>query len=456
MNKVLIQNVLTMTFFNDGYNAIKILPADILIENGIILDIDRDLHDSEANVINGRGRLCIPGLVNGRSRSLASRVSKGLAEDMRFDLYGNTPVYTRVNPYINIALEVLNNEELMDVLSLSVYEAIESGTTTLMEHCTGKEMQAFLQVADKAGIRTICAPMLSSFSKLPTGDSEGNIDYGDPGDENALLDWNRKLVDQYRYGRIRAAMGLGSVDTCSESLISKAAYHAMDTNEILMITADETRAEREASLRKYGASPIEVLSRNHALHEKTLLGGLQHTSPEDRKIIRYTHSQAVTCLYQAMLDAELIPFIDFLIDDIHTIVGTGRCSVDMMAQMRIIALAGKLGFGKRYQMRSQDVFYATTVGGGRALQEDFGRLESGCAADLIFIDISHPKYHPFILPVKELTYQTNPSDVTDVMVDGQFIKRDGIVLFGQKHVLVEKAEKAMEKVWMRARETDVL
>lgn len=454
--KLLIKNVQTMTFFNDGYNAIKILPADVLIENGKIKEIDRNLNDADAQVVDGGGKLCVPGLINGRSRSLASRVSKGLAEDIRVDRYGNTPLYTRVNPYINIALEILSEEELQDVLAPSLYEAVDSGTTTLFEHCTGAELPSFLRLCDRVGLRTIAAPMLMSRTTLPEADAWGNYDKGVPSDETALLQWNRTLADEYSSGRVRAVMGLGSVDTTSELLIRRAAQHAMDTSGILMVSVDETKHEREQSYHKYGASPIEVLCRNHALHEKTLLGGLQHTSPEDRKTISHFHAQAVTCLYQAMLDAELIPFIDFLIDDVHTIIGTGRCSVDMMAQMRMIALAGKLGCAKRYQMRSQDAFYAATVGGGRAIGENFGRLEPGCEADLILIDISHPRFHPYILPVKELVYQTNSSDVTDVIVEGRFLKRNGKVLWANPFELNAKAEQAMEKVWQRAREVGAL
>ena len=127
-----------------------------------------------------------------------------------------------------------------------------------------------------------------------------------------------------------------------------------------------------------------------------------------------------------------------------------------MAQMRMIALAGKLGCAKRYQMRSQDAFYAATVGGGRAIGENFGRLEPGCEADLILIDISHPRFHPYILPVKELVYQTNSSDVTDVIVEGRFLKRNGKVLWANPSELNAKAEQAMEKVWQRAREVGAL
>lgn len=455
-NSMLIRNTMTMTFFNDGYNAIKILPADVRVVDGIIREVDRNLESHGEEIVDGQGKLCVPGLVNGRSRSLTSRISKGLAEDMNFDRYGNTSLFTRVNPYVNIALELLDQDELSDVMALSIYEAIDSGTTTLFEHCVGGAFESFLRLCDVVGLRTIAAPMLMSRTTLTEADAYGVYDKGIPSDEDGLLKWNRKLVDRYREGRVRAAMGLGSVDNASEQLIRRAAENAMETNGILMVTVDETRHEREMCIFRHGASPVEVLCRNHALHEKTLLGGLQHTSAEDRKTIRHMSSQAVVCLYQAMLDAELIPFIDFLIDDVHTIIGTGRCSVDMMAQMRMMTLAGKLGCGKRYQMRSQDAFYAATVGGGRSVGENFGRLEPGCPGDLILIDMSHPRFHPLILPVKELVYQVTSADVSDVVVDGRFLKRNGKVLFADAKALNTKAEKAMNKVFERARETGVL
>lgn len=54
MNKqLLIRNCMLATFFNDGYNATKILEhIDILIENGKILRIDRGI-DEPTGSCNG-------------------------------------------------------------------------------------------------------------------------------------------------------------------------------------------------------------------------------------------------------------------------------------------------------------------------------------------------------------------------------------------------------------------
>ena len=78
-HQLLIKKATLVTFFNDGYNAIKIVNTDIHVEDVIITKVDRDIHVPEnenLEIIDGAGKLAIPGLINSRSRSLASRVSK--------------------------------------------------------------------------------------------------------------------------------------------------------------------------------------------------------------------------------------------------------------------------------------------------------------------------------------------------------------------------------------------
>ncbi len=456
-NPLLIKKATLATFFNDGYNAIKIMESDILIQNGVIEKIGRDI-EADCLSIDGTGKLACPGLVNGRSRSLASRLSKGIAEDLKFDRYDNTPLYTRVNPLINIALTVLDSDELKSILELALYEAIDSGTTTLFEHCTSRDLPLFLELCEQYGLRTVAAPMLMSRRTLPEADAWGNFDdLIEAVDEAALIAWNRGLVETYRDNeRVQAAMGLASADLLTENLMLETAKAAEETNGIIMVPLNETRRERKNCQDRFGLTPVEVLRKAHVLHEKTLVGGNAYTTPEDRRILKSMSCKAVACQYQAFLDAQIAPFIDFLIDDIPTIIGTGRCSVNMLEQLRISAISGKLETGKRYQMRSQDAFYAATTGGGRALKMNIGELEEGYKGDVNLIDWGNPSFHPLVMPVNELVYNTRSSDISEVIVGGKVIKQNGKVLGINSRDTVERAEKAMEKVWTHARNTGVL
>lgn len=241
-----------------------------------------------------------------------------------------------------------------------------------------------------------------------------------------------------------------------ESLLRKAAEKAARLECGLMVPLNETLHEREVCQTRWGLLPTEFLHKNHVLHRYTLAGGNQYTSHADRVILKHTDTQAVICPLQSMLDAQTSPFIDFLIDDVPTIVGSGRCSVDMTQHIFAAVVNGKLESGKRYQMRAQDAFYAVTVGGGRAMQMPIGELEVGCKADIILIDLHSPKFHPLAMPVKELVYNLRAEDVSDVIIQGEIRKRNGRVLGADPEKLVKDAEAAMDLVWKQARTTGVL
>ena len=176
MNKqLLIRNCMLATFFNDGYNATKILEhIDILIENGKILRIDRGIDAPQAHVMDASGKLAVPGFVNGWHRAIASLVSKSIAADIKCTRFGDTPLYFRVNPFVNIAQEILSDEQLKDLIRLSLYQTIESGTTSVLEYCSVRELPLYLELCEEFGVRTVACPALMSRKKLPEMDAWGN------------------------------------------------------------------------------------------------------------------------------------------------------------------------------------------------------------------------------------------------------------------------------------------
>ncbi len=451
-NCLLIKNCMLTTFFNDGYNATKILEnVDILIEDGVIRSIGQGLR-ADCPTVDGTGKLAAPGFLNGRSCSLAALVSKSLAADIKCSRFGGTPLYTRVNPLLNAAQAALSDGELEDLLRLALYQAIDSGTTTLLEHCSVRELPIFLSLCQSAGMRAIVSPMLMNRQTLPETDLWGRCDNAlEAVDEDGLVAWNRGFVERTAGQLAQAGMGLGSVETVSESLIRKTAQTAFDLNCMLMVPLNETQQERDICQERYGLSPAALLHKNHALHKKTITGGNQLTDRVDRAILRSGSSAVALCPVESLHDARLSPFLDCQYDDLEILIGSGRTTPDMTMQTRALTLAGKLERGLRHQMRAQKTFYAVSSGAAKAASLPVGELDEGDIADLILIDLSHPHYHPLTMPITDLIYNTSPSDITEVIVNGKLLKQSGRVLSLDAGVIVQRAEQAAEKIWTRAR-----
>ena len=59
--KTIVKNGLVITFIHEGYHSIKMKYADVLIEDGLFADIQEEIRDASAEVIDAQGRWVLPG-----------------------------------------------------------------------------------------------------------------------------------------------------------------------------------------------------------------------------------------------------------------------------------------------------------------------------------------------------------------------------------------------------------
>jgi 5-methylthioadenosine/S-adenosylhomocysteine deaminase len=91
-----------------------------------------------------------------------------------------------------------------------------------------------------------------------------------------------------------------------------------------------------------------------------------------------------------------------------------------------------------------------TVNGYRAMGiPDGGSLEAGKKADLIMIDFRRAHLVPRLRVVSTFVHQGQGRDVTDVMVDGAWLMREGKVLTMDEDATVAEAQRVSETAWGR-------
>ena len=83
------------------------------------------------------------------------------------------------------------------------------------------------------------------------------------------------------------------------------------------------------------------------------------------------------------------------------------------------------------------------------MDKQTGTLEAGKKADFFIIDAMRPHLVPTLRIVSAFVHQGQPADVTDVMVDGNWVMRDSKVLTIDEADIVRRAEQIGHSVWQR-------
>ena len=116
-------------------------------------------------------------------------------------------------------------------------------------------------------------------------------------------------------------------------------------------------------------------------------------------------------------------------------------NLDLFREVRLAALVHKVRERDATAVPASLALRFATMGGAACLglEGKIGQLSPGFRADLIAVSLHRPHLVPRHDPVSHLVYAVEGfSDVTDVMVDGEFLLRDGrFTRFDEERILRE-------------------
>ncbi len=461
MGKLLIKGGMIVTFINEAYEATRIDNSDILVSNGVIEKIRPDIEPEAGDeVIRVPGQIIVPGFINAHNHTLTTAVCRGMTDDYNRENYGGSALYTRVFPLKRIALQYLDSKELKALLKMAMIEMIDSGTTTVGEQCTGKEVEIFIELLDELGLRASVCPMYTSGEHLPEMQSDGRIEVGTIREEMKVLLENVRLFERYNganQGLLSIWMGPHAPDSCSTELLIETAKAASDLDTRIMIHLAQTRVEIEKIKNRCSRSSVEYLDEIGFLSQRVVAAHGIFTDDMDKDIVAREKTTIVHCPQVFAKGGMLAPFEEYIQKGVSVAIGTDSYSMDMMAEMRMAAIVGKIKAGNAHSVSANDVFFAATVGGAKAFnRSDIGRIAEGQTADIAIINASKPHIQPIAAPVINMVYHANASDVTYVLVNGHVIKGpDGVRHVDYEQVVAEGC-KVAEKIWAIARREGIL
>lgn len=360
--------------------------------------------------LDATGCLVVPGLVNGHNHA-AMTLFRGLADDL--------PLMRWLTEHIFPAeAQFVSPEMVYWCSTLAAAEMLFSGTTTVADAYFYEEQVA--RAFSKAGIRAVAA--------------QGVIDFPAPGvpepAENVAS--ARRFVEAWR-GRsplVTPAIFCHSPYTCSRETLVAAKQAAQEAGVRFFLHVAETSGEVAESRARHGKTPVGYLHDLGLLDRDTVCIHGVWLDAAEREILATSGAGVVVCPESNMkLASGIAPLPELLHRGIPVGIGTDGCAsnnnLDLFAELARCALLHK---GTRLDptvLPAARLLDVATVGGAACLGfgGQLGRLLPGQLADLLVIDLAHPRLTPFYGPAT-LLYAGAGSQVRDVIVNGQVVVRE--------------------------------
>lgn len=358
--------------------------------------------------IDGKGQVCLPGMVNGHSH-LPMTLFRGLEDDVPFHVW----LFERILP---LEGKMVSKDFVKVGTELAALECIRFGVTTVNEmYFYAAETAAAL---DRAGMRGIVSQTVAKFP-LPEDKDLGTDKF------KVFRDAKKKFS---KSNRIEIGLAPHAPYSCDDALLRKVLEVADETNSPIHIHVSETAKEVEDSKKEFGITPVERLQKLGLLRSRTLCAHCVHLDDVDIEIFK---KSGASVLYNPdsnmKLASGIAPVAEYLKEGIPVSLGTdGSASnndLSIFGAMDIGTKLQKLAFQDSTAMTAEQALVAATIGGAKALGlgDKVGSLEVGKRADFIFVDFQFPHLQPVHNPVSHLVYAAQGLEVDTVVCDGKLL-----------------------------------
>ncbi|MCI3920326.1 amidohydrolase [Paenibacillus sp. TRM 82003] len=381
-------------------------------------------------VVDGRGKLYMPGLVNTHGHAAMSLL-RGMKDDVNLQVW--------LQEYMWPTEAKFTAEDVKAGTLLSIVEMIKGGTTTFMDMYD--HMDVVAQAVETSGMRAclnrgvigLCSEELQR-SKLAEA-------------IRFARDWNGKAD-----GRITTTMAPHAPYTCPPDYIAKFVDAAHELNLPIHTHMSETAREVQDNVDAYGVRPVEHLLRLGVFSRPTLVAHGVHLTDEEIAILA-EHNVGVSHNPGSNLKLASgiarVPALQRA--GVRVSLGTDSAAsnnnLDMFEEIRLAALLHKGVTGDPTAVPATDAIRMGTVEGARSLWlNDVGTLEAGMKADLVALDITAPHFQPEADLVSHVVYGASGGDVVDVWANGRQLLRSRVCTTLDEERIVFEANAALRRL----------
>ena len=399
----------TVVTVNESFDVID--NGLICIEGSRLARVDTcpepDCLPSAARVIDARGMIALPGLVNAHTH-LPMTLFRGLADDLPLQQWLQEHIFPAESRHIH--------PEAVEIGTLlACAEMILSGTTTC---CDGYFLEDDVARAVlRSGMRAVLGQGVVDLPAPGAADPADSL----PAAERFLARWRSASP------MLQPSIFCHAPYSCSSKTLRSAKKAADKAGVLFQIHAAETRAE-SAQLEAGPISPVKYLERLGVLDGSTLLVHRVWLDQDDVEIIARRGATVAHCPESNMkLACGVAPVPELLAAGIAVGLGTDGCAsnnnLDLLQEMDTAAKLHKVHRMDPTAADAATVLRMATAGGASAigLAAEIGTLQPGKKADLVLLSARRPHLVPLYHPVSQLVYAAKGSDVDTVIIDGRVV-----------------------------------
>ncbi len=438
---------------------------DLIIKNGIIVTLDKqntitkngaiainkdkivEIDSTEKitnkyqakTTIDANDKIVMPGFVNSHTH-LAMTVFRGIADDLTLSEWLQDYIFPAEGKY-------MKPKVIESGSKLAIIEMIHGGTTCFNDMYYYQDITA--SIASKMGIRGIV--------------SEGLIDFpvpNNPTPEHGMK-YTEMMIEKYKNDPlIDVGVGAHATYTCSPKMLQTVKKFADKHNVNFHIHVAESKWEMETIAKKYRKTPIHhledlgILDINVIAAHCVWLDDVDIKTMAKRKV-GIAHNPS--CNMKISSGAAPIP--DFWKAGLNIGLATdGTASnnnLNMIQEMRMMALLHKLNTLDPTVANAEQVIRAATIDSARILNKDkeIGSLEVGKKADIILIETRLPNVIPIYNVYSAIVYSLLGNEVTDVIINGKIIMQNNKILNVDEKQIMKDVENIATKINNEIRES---
>lgn len=395
--------------------------------------------------IRMNNRAILPGLINAHTHTVLMAL-KGTVEDWPGEI-----IYSYMTP-ISYAM---TPQERSVIAALGCLEAIRSGTTTLVDPL--RHVTTYAGAMADTGMRLWLSESCADIDtrKIRFGDFTVDEAFG-----QAFLDRADDLVETWhgaRNGRVSCQIAAHAPDNCSPAmlgqLMERASRHGLTRTCHLAQSTGEVAA---VASHHGGLTPAGYLDREGFLGPDLTSAHWTYCTREDVTLLAERGVRMVHCPASSSRRSLHRAPLGWIRDaGVQITLGTDNMSEDMFHTMAFGAILHRHGWGNDEPTpgtpEPQQVLDMVTRNAAASVgaADRIGQIRPGFRADLTVLNLNAPALRPIIRLVSNIVHYGHPGTVDAVIVDGEWLLRDGRVLSIDEDALLAEAQAVTRTVWER-------